>query len=617
MENNSNDFFQTLLSDLENTLQSLRPYFLNIGSFGDIDSCHGKDISWFEMFARATYGIVPYTHIKGKNKYSDTFNSVILKIIEDNRYTTFKNHDQKAVELIPIALMLYLHRDITWDTYTQEQREKIVAFLENINKIELIQNNWIFFRLITCSILSELTGKDYKTIIEKDWNFIDKCYVGDGWYRDGLYGPKDYYIAWGYHFYSLLYRFLFRDEKRNETIARRAIEFAKQYFYMFDEQGRMIPYGRSLIYRFASLSFWSMFLLNDLQPDLEGRIMSLIQKSMDCWRSQSIRNNDGIINLGYSYRNETLCENYNSSGSVYWVLKFYLILLLGKPKQIGQYNENNGTHVIANGDIVITNNENWNTMYVNSYEGGHTTQNSAKYMRFAYNSESGFNLSKDPTNFHQLSDDSSLIFDIGGVKHMREKNLLYQNTGSIQDITWECKNLMQIRSIIIPLESGYIRVHLINSKLKCKCYETGFAISNESARKNCIGTTAELGNNNLTTSISLIKGDGKCTIIDNECNSNIYHKHTSMPAIEYSIKKGTTVISDYTSIAKPNNNRTIDLTQHIQFKRNKFIVFLNGQEYTFTTHNAKILQAKVLVKKIKNKISRKIGKIPVLGAMIR
>lgn len=538
---------------LESILKPLLPYFDTVGEFGDWESGQGEAISWYEMFARSTYGIISYTAVMGNNEFVDAYNKALLKIIVDSRYTTFVDGDQKAVEMIPLVVMLYLHRKYTWDTYSKENQQRILAYFGNINKIAIGTDNWQFFRIVVSSVLNSLGGNEDLKYIEDSWLEVDRCYCGDGWYRDGINGPKDYYVAFGYHFYSLLLCYLFPDNiERNVIIKDRAKLFADEYKYLFDADGRMIVYGRSMIYRFATLSFWSMYLLNGLGGDDSGYIESLIEKGINWWKSQHLFDRNGLLNLGVAYRNENICEFYNSAGSPYWVLKaFFFLMYERKTETVSTIDDEEEVRSIANGDMIIVKKREWSTAYINSYSGvGYVSNNSAKYMRFAYNSATGFNVSKNPCEFWRLSDDNSLVFNIGGVKHLREANICYKNFDQYQEFLWHCGNLIKVRSVVVPLRNGYIRIHVVESRISTNCIESGFAISS---------TTSTLNSRMICLS-----KNGKVAYKHNEVNSNIYFPHTIMPSVEYRIGRGYNLLADYTCLYQyPNAEDNVTFEWHL------------------------------------------------------
>lgn len=529
-------------------LKPLIPYYETIGKFGDWESGQGADMSWFEMFARSAYGIWAYTAAVGNNVYIQKFNATIHKAILDSRYTTWCNEDQKAVELIPLISLLLIHRDLTWNTYTEKERQELLTFFGNVNAIEIGGDNWQFFRILVTRGIIELGGEQDQRYIEDSWKIVDECYCGDGWYRDGKTGAKDYYVAFGYHYYSLLYRHLYPDDERCDIIKERALAFAKDYQYFFDANGRMIVYGRSMIYRCASLAFWSILLCNDdiLDDSLREQVISIIDKSLDWWKRQLITDKEGLLTLGIAYRNEYVCENYNSSGSPYWLMKAFAFMLadkanltIGKPETLDKDSAPE-IKTIANGDIIVVRDRKWNTAFINSsLGGGYVPNRVAKYMRFAYNSMTGFNVSREANDFKNLSDDNSLIFDVAGIKHQREANDIYINRGAYQEFEWHCGDLIKVRSFVIPQADGYIRVHIVNSKLTLDCYETGFAIGMNAC---AVGEMQSL------------QGKGELLTKNNAVNSNIYHPHTTMKCLKYHICKGTNLIADYTYLGE----KTID-----------------------------------------------------------
>lgn len=540
---------------LEGLLKPILPYYEKIGEYGDWESGQGTNISWFEMFARSTYGIIAYTSAVGDNVFVRKFNEVIHKAIRDERYNKWQEGDQKAVELIPLITLMLVHKKLTWDTYSVEQQQALLKFFGGINRIGIGRDNWQFFRIVVTRGINELGGNEDEQNVIDSWKIVDECYCGVGWYQDGKNGAKDYYVAFGYHFYSLLYRYLFPDDERSEIIKERALLFAKDYQYMFDAEGRMIAYGRSMIYRFASLSFWSMLLCNHIL-DEEGtaQAIQIVDKGLEWWKQQRLTDENGLLNLGFTYRNEYICEDYNSAGSPYWVLKVFAFMLdkerlQGLQIQESEQSVHKEIKKIANGDAFVVTNEKWNTLFINSYKGvGYVPNNASKYMRFAYNSATGFNLSKHASVNLPLPDDNSLVFDIARIMHQREANIYYKVHENYQEFEWQCEGLIKVRSFVVPQSDGYIRVHIIKSKIDTDCWETGFAINPETG---------------IYGAVFSLCGQGEVQEVQNPVNSNIYYPHTQMQCVKYHICEGLNMIADFTYLGD------------LPFKQEKFSVNLH------------------------------------------
>src|SRR5699024_6189 len=150
---------------------------------------------------------------------------------------------------------------------------------------------------------------------------IDSFYLGNGWYSDGKNFQRDYYVAFAFHFYGLLYS-RFSKDAHAEKFKKRAVRFSEDFIYWFDETGRSLPFGRSLTYRFAHVSFWVALILSDVYektPYSLGQIKKLILDHLCFWKEQPITASaNGNLSIGYGYSQQLLSEDYNSPGSPMW-----------------------------------------------------------------------------------------------------------------------------------------------------------------------------------------------------------------------------------------------------------------------------------------------------------
>ena len=83
--------------------------------------------------------------------------------------------------------------------------------------------------------------------------------------------------------------------------------------------GRAIPFGRSMIYRFAVVSFWGALAYADVElpaPLTWGVVKGIVLRHFRWWQTQpDIWSPSGTLTIGYSYPNMYMAESYNSPGS--------------------------------------------------------------------------------------------------------------------------------------------------------------------------------------------------------------------------------------------------------------------------------------------------------------
>lgn len=71
-----------IIESLLELLAPLKEKYDCIDEFGDISSMHSDTISWFEIFARSTYGIISLVAVQGRNEYVDIFNKKLFTILK-------------------------------------------------------------------------------------------------------------------------------------------------------------------------------------------------------------------------------------------------------------------------------------------------------------------------------------------------------------------------------------------------------------------------------------------------------------------------------------------------------------------------------------------------------
>lgn len=385
----------------------------------------------------------------------------------------------------------------------------------SLSKKELTEANWLWFRVFANLALRSIGSPLFDAArMEKDLQRLDSFQldahgpIGDdklgssGWSRDGPEGVKqlDYYSgSFAIQVAQMVYAKLCADSDpvRARTYRERATSFALDLMYYFSPTGEGIPFGRSMVYRFAIISTFSAMALCDIPPPpgLQwGHIKGVVLRHLRSWSSKdAIFRSDGTLNIGYMYDQFHLTENYNAPGSVYWCCKAFLCLgasashpfwsshELPWPSQLPTIKAlPDPMHIMVHGK---------HTYLLSSGQTPHygMRNGAAKYAKFAYSSAFGFCASTGDMDLEALAADSMLsVRDTsdcdGEVWRVRRVPLNAELIGRGTDNVhlksgWRPFPDVHITSWLIPPNGDspyYLRVHRIESARRLQTAEAGW-----------------------------------------------------------------------------------------------------------------------------------------------
>ncbi|KAK8111828.1 uncharacterized protein PG998_008285 [Apiospora kogelbergensis] len=235
-----------------------------------------------------------------------------------------RDNDQRMVEMCPFGYALAVAPEF-WQSLNERERRNVETWLGNsINEKNMPNTNWLWFRVFANLGLKKNGGKFSQDRLDSDIEHLNTFYRGDGWSNDGPEGihQMDYYSSsFAIHFLQLLYAKLAGDEEpeRAEEFKKRAQMAALDLVHYFDDEGRAIPFGRSVGYRFAMVSFWGALAYAGVElpaPLTWGMVKGIVLRHLRWWQTQpDIWSPSGTLTIGYSYPNMYMAENYNSPGS--------------------------------------------------------------------------------------------------------------------------------------------------------------------------------------------------------------------------------------------------------------------------------------------------------------
>lgn len=395
-------------------------------------------------------------------------------------YPTTKTR-QIAVEMGVYGFGLISCRDRLLDLLSPREVQVLVAWLNSINEIELPWGNWFLFRVIVNYGL-RANGLPYDADrLQADVRAIESMYSGNGWYEDGRPFQRDSYVATVFHLYSLLIEAYVPGHELVDPCGR-SKAFEDDFLYWSDAQGRSLPFGRSLSYRFAQVGYWAATVLSGANSHSLAEVKQLALSQLTWWRNQ-LAGARGL-EIGFAYPNLLVSEDYTGPGAPYWACKAFLLLALPKEhpfwsvapqapvrerlrveREPGMLFRSGGRHTYA--------------LAAMQYSGASVLQRMSKYGKFCYSTAFGWNMSRDVEGISTFAIDSALALSVvhTGQYLSRSRIDAHRVTEAYAYSMWGYRGLVHVETWLIPIdEFWHARVHRITAAYPLETYEGAFPV---------------------------------------------------------------------------------------------------------------------------------------------
>lgn len=543
---------------------------------------YNKDIRELEYFSRPLWAIFSLM-VNDNFKYSEIIEPYMKRIkmgLHKNTlysfpYPTTKTR-QIAVEMAVYGYGLLACKKTFLQYLSKEEIRELENWLNTINKIEIPIGNWLFFLLIVNYGLKENNLNYDQSKIDFALENIEKLYIGNGWYKDGCDGQRDYYIAFAFHFYSQILKKYCKAFPIN--VEERSSLFEQEFLYWFDKNGISLPFGRSLTYRFAHVSYWASSVVSNIyQVDL-SYIKSLIHKNLNFWFSK-----DKLFTIGYGYSNLLLSEDYNATGSPMWSMKTMVILSLPDNHDFWKIEEKNINFLDdmyvsqKSGLLFVTGNFHHYALSANQYSKNKILQHMSKYGKFCYSTAFGWNLSRDVEGIENFAVDNALAISINGTNQYQSRGYIYNSKVCDEYIysQWNYGEIAMIDTWLIPVnEQCHVRIHRIRSAFELETYEGAFPVWSWNRKFDDfkkINNGIELEKLGKISAIVDLLGNRKSSVIAQNPNTNIYSwEKNAIASLHGYITNGIYACAVYCSI-----NQQIEY-QYIKLINNE--IFLNDKK---------------------------------------
>lgn len=567
------------------------------GLFNYNGSAHYCDrVALFEGWSRLLWAVGPFVYAGG---YWSGFDKIINGLRNgtdpesEYYWGDVRPYDQRIVEMAAISLALMLNREKFWDRYSEREKQNIYNWFDQVNHREFSDNNWKFFRVIVNLMFEKLSLPFDESIIEKDLALIESYYVADGWYRDVV--PFDNYNPFAFQYYSLIY-YHFRkdkDEKRANLFKDRVSEFALQHINFFTDDGACVPYGRSLSYRFAVVSFYSACVFAGVEVLPWGILKGIILRNLRWWFAQPVFDRDGMLSVGYTYPNLIISEQYNAPGSPYWALKTYIMLAVGdnhpfwQAEELPLMNLPETVKLKVPGFLMQRTATDTIMLSAGQYPAYQMNHAAEKYSKFAYSANFGFSVSLSNYDFEKLGCDSMLYVSRGDGYWFQRRYI--EDTRICDEYVksqWSLICGVHITTWLFPAKDCHVRIHKIEAEFDIETKEGGFAIAAFNGFELETEKTVMIDNHSVdfsypwARSVAIdCKKERSAEIIKPVPNLNYMSSCVEVPVLTGKVEKDKA--SFYCAVFGAVKGNVMNIPK-VRFDENNLLLYIDGKKISFS-----------------------------------
>ena len=281
-------------------------------------------------------------------KVADYYRHQLLNLLDPNSPSYIRHRapnggaSQILVEFGALAISLTTAKNVLWDPLTQEQKDKLAATMLSYGNGPTIGSNWMFFNVFVISFFKQ---EGYEV---NDWRMEDclkkllALYRGEGWYNDDP--AYDYYSMWAFQMYGPIWATTYGHfyPEYAEQFLKNQLDLVDNYPYMFNAEGRMNMWGRSIPYRFGAVVPLALLGYHQEADINFGWMRRIASSTLLQFLQHPQFLEDNVPTLGFYGPFEPAVQIYSCRGSVYWCGKAFLALLLPADNPFWTAKENNG-----------------------------------------------------------------------------------------------------------------------------------------------------------------------------------------------------------------------------------------------------------------------------------
>ena len=386
---------------------------------------------------------------------------------------------QKLVEFGALALSMLTNPDVLWKPLPQSQKDELAKIMLSYGDGPTVDSNWKFFNIFVLSFFKEQGyAVNEKLLVE----YLEKSlqhYRGNGWYNDSP--AFDYYSMWAFQMYGTIWSEFFGKKYYPELAAKFTANFSDlkdNYPYLFSKDGEMIMWGRSISYRTgAVVPFPLMGFQNDPNTNY-GWMRRISSGVIKQFLTHPDFMKDNVPTLGFYGAFEPAVQIYSCRGSVYWMGKIFLGLLVPDDNPFWNAKENNGAWDSFKKDAVYNKYQGDSQILITDYPNIGASEVRAWCHEKVSSDWQKF---RSTENYNRLSYNSAFPWQADGEKGEVAMNYVVKNKNNLweafrlytfkkfengiyyRNVVLETDENIQFNLADIPLPNGILRVDKNNS----------------------------------------------------------------------------------------------------------------------------------------------------------
>ncbi|MFT3831025.1 MAG: DUF2264 domain-containing protein [Opitutaceae bacterium] len=250
---------------------------------------------------------------------------------------------QNLVEFGALAMAFFAAPEVLWDPLPQQQKDALAAVMLSYGDGPTVPSNWKFFNIFVLSFFKERGYAVNEALLQEYLLKVLADYRGEGWYNDNP--AYDYYSMWAFQLYGMLWAQWFGREHYPELARQFEANFwdlRDNYPRLFGRDGKMILWGRSNSYRFASVGPFPLMGFEHRANVNYGWMRRIASGVLLQFLTHPKFLDERVPTLGFYGPFEPAVQVYSCRGSAYWMGKVFLGLLVPAESPFWTAVENEG-----------------------------------------------------------------------------------------------------------------------------------------------------------------------------------------------------------------------------------------------------------------------------------